>query len=275
MDDYYTEPPPPPDRPLWDGIYEFPWRLIHLRAFLGMATGLLFLDLFAWGYVVLIRDVVFAVPREAELSGAALILYRGSAHIFASLCILSLLASLYPAAYFLRVVEDTAGGADVVDFEDLSWLECAGKLLYLAWTALCSGALGAVLVGVIALGVRLPVAVAAIAILALMFAFFPVCLLSTMMAGVPWVVIHPDFVRRWFARPRIALVVYLNTLFLLLPIGLIAYWSTADGHIWLAPLVGIAFASALMSYGRIVGRAGWVLIQNENRDFKRKWRKPT
>jgi hypothetical protein len=263
--------PRAPAYPLWEGIYTFPWRLSNFGVFLSLFIGLTLLALIACGFHALFA-MLYSIDPNAEWGVAGSLVSRGSRMVFVALCILTVLLSLYPAAYFFRVVEFTGAGADEVKWEYEPWYECVGKLLLLIWLAGCSAALSAPVLLVARVASGVPPLVWWGLLLVQVLIFFPLILLSAMAANTPWVPINPPVLLRLGLKPQAAAVLYLDTLLFAVPCVLLGYWMIVGLNWWLAPLVGVFWATYWLSYARILGRVGWILSGDDQRRRKRKRR---
>jgi hypothetical protein len=262
----------PPARPLWDGIYNFPWRLDNLKVLISVWLGLTILSLSACGYHLLLQ-ILASIPPEADMSIGAAMVSRGAYYVFKCLTVISPLVCLYPAAYFLRAVEDTAAGNDEIFWEDIAWYECIKKLLFLLWIAVCCAAVAGGALGIASLVLPIPRVLWWLLVILVTMLLFPLSFLSTMWANTPWAVVHPAFLARLFQKPQALVALYLNTVFFAVPCILLGYWEVIRLNWLLAPLVGFAWATYWLAYGRVLGRVGWVIAEDENKRRQKKKRK--
>jgi hypothetical protein len=231
------------------------------------------LSLCATGFHALV-EVLGGIPSGFQNVGAGLV-ERGSRHVFVCLFWLSILFSLYPAHYFLRVLEDTAAGNDEVKWEYEVWYDCIGQFLLLLWLGGCCAAVAGGVVGVLSLAFHPPVVVRLVAMLVLTLLLFPIVVVSVLVSGSKFVLVDPQVLVRALARPDVLGVVYLDSALFALPCVLLGYWVIWGYHLWAAPITGLVWAMYWLSYGRVLGRAAWVLGQADTRrSGKRKRRLP-
>ncbi len=271
--DVETREPTPAGQPLWDGIYNFPWQIGNLQVlvFLWIAFSLLAL-LFA-GYHTLFSFISEQAGKgDLPETGMFMIAVRAGGYIFAGLTALAFLSALYPAACFLAVVEDSAGGNEDVKWESIAWTECIGKLFFLSWVFGCSAAAGAIPIMAVAVVVPLASEVWWLMVLGLALLFFPVVLLSTLSAGSAWFLIEPQLLTAYVRRPHVGAIIYANTAFFALPSALFGWWTIMDYHLWLTPVTGLMWSCYFLAYARVLGRAAWVLSESDE-DRRRKSRR--
>src|SRR5437588_721242 len=189
IEDLEQRPPPyQPANPLWDGVYTFVGYPSNFRMMALLWLTFFLLALIANGFAALFTTLG-TIPEESELSGGAMIVYRGSAHVFTALCLVSLLCSLCPSACLVRVMEATAAGGDDVDWSADVWLDWIGKFLYLLWVFGCCMMVAAAFgfVGWLLLPLSGPWWWALLFSLALIL--FPIALFSTLTAGSAWMLV--------------------------------------------------------------------------------------
>jgi hypothetical protein len=210
-------------------------------------------------------------PREGFMM-AGDIITSFSRYIFVGLGFLTLLSSLYPAACFVMVVEETASGEDEVRWESTAWYEYAGYLVYLIWLFGCSAAIPTATLAIISLSMPIDPLIWWGVIGVFVMGIFPFCMLSALAGGAPWMLIDFPLLLRWFGRPHVVLALYLQSLMFALPSLILGYWVVIWHWIWLAPVVGIVYSLCWLTYARLIGRVGWALSQ-DNKDRRKKKRK--
>jgi len=259
---------------MWEGIYDFPWRVANLKALLPLWFAFSFLALLAAGYHALFSFIADqAAKSDLGQTSFFMIAVRVGAYIFAGLTFLSILSAVYPAACFLNVIEDTAGGNEDVKWESISVTECVGKLLYLVWVFGCSAAPPGAILEAVALVSPISRALWWMLVFTFALVLFPVCLLSTLAGASPWVLLEPRLLVALIRKPHVILVIYANAIFFGFPCLLYGYWTIYDYHLWLVPLVGLVWATYFLTYARVLGRAGWALSEIEqDRPFRKRRR---
>src|SRR5260370_38877750 len=101
-------------------IYAFPWRLSNIQVWINLSICMILLALWVCGFA----GVAWLMnSSEGEMIGLNLLLWRAVGQVFISLCVLTFLTCLYPAACFLDSVEDTAHANDEVSWAVLAWCE--------------------------------------------------------------------------------------------------------------------------------------------------------
>ncbi len=260
-------------RPVWEGIYTFPLRFSNLGPLLGVTFTLAFLTLLGCGF----RCVYLAItPKELEglkgLVGANPILLRGAFHVYIALVVLSFFACLYPAAIFLRIVQETAWGNDEIRWSREDWYEWITDFLYVLWVAGSAAALA----GLVMLGVDRVVAVSRTlwwsgTVFVALF-LFPLVLFSTMAGGSVWVVVYPPMFARLFRRPGLLAGLYVNALLFYMPCALLGYLAVVQLYAWLVPAVGLVWATYWICYARLLGRVAWVLVHGDRSEGRKRRR---
>jgi hypothetical protein len=195
------------------------------------------------------------------MSGAAAIVDRAALYVFLCLFVLAVFISLHQAAIFLRVVEDTSAGVDEIIWPKEPWIDFIGKWFFLVWVAGVSAGLWGILL--LPVGRFVPAAVIVIAVLLLGWFTFPIALLSTMAASSAWVIIHPLLLWRLAQKPLLIGFIYANGLLVLLPCALLGYGVIGEFHLILMPFMAPIWVIALLCYGRVLGRVGFELMQED------------
>ncbi len=274
MDEGLREPAPA-GHPLWDGIYNFAWQIDNLRPFVYVWFAFCLLALLLAGYHALFTFINgLASGGDMAQTGTFIIAVRAGGHIFAGLTALAFLSALYPAACFLNIVEDAAGGNDDVKWESFAWTECIGKLLYLAWVLGCGAALAAIIVQGIHLVVPLATELWLLLVVVLATIFFPVTLLSTLTAASAWVLVEPRLLAAFIRRLHVGAIIYANSAFLAISCLLYGVWTVFDYHLWLTPVTAAVWATGFLTYARVLGRAAWALSVSDDAVAPRRRRRP-
>jgi hypothetical protein len=266
-----TEPHSTRDSPFgssWLDVYTFPWQISNLWIWVLLTAAMMILALIFCGFAALI-----ALMKEHEFSSAAFFVWTCSARIFGGLCLLTILFSIFPAAYFLSVVEDTANGNEEVEWQDLRWYEAMWKWILLLWVFGCCMAVSTVAVLCVRLVLPLPAVLAWALTLGIAMVFFPISLLSTLIGGAPWMLLHPTLLARLAEKPLVTLSLYVHSGLLIVPCLGLGLWMVAERHWWLAPIVGFLLSTSFLCYGRALGQAAFVLAQDDRRRRRKKKRR--
>ncbi len=255
------EPPPPPPRfPLFSGIYTFPWRPSNLIVWLANGLNFSVLALIASGIVYLFEQgghMLIGVP----------ILLSGAGVVFAW-------AGMYLANCFLAVVEDTANGNDAVTWpKSGGLLDGLGKFFYVLWIVGCA-VIATALVW-IARGASISSEDLGWVVSLLPFLIlFPVLILSALAADAWWMLLDGKIIWNFLKKPHALALVIVPPLVLL---SLCVYWTAQlaqQASILLPFGIGFAWATFVLLYGRILGRAGWILTESGVRKKSRHKSKP-
>jgi hypothetical protein len=266
-----TEPHSTRDSPFgssWLDVYTFPWQISNLWIWVLLTAAMMILALIFCGFAALI-----ALMKEHEFSSAAFFVWTGSARIFGGLCLLTILFSIFPAAYFLSVVEDTANGNEEVEWSDLLWYEALWKWLLLLWVFGCCMAVSTVAVLCVRVVLPLPAALAWATALAFALLLFPIPLLSTLIGGAPWILVHPTLLVRLAQEPLAGLGLYVHSVVFMVPCLGLGFWMILERQWWLAPIVGIIWSTCFLCYARALGQAAFVLAQDDRRRRRKKKRR--
>ncbi|MGE3804533.1 MAG: hypothetical protein AB7K24_07660 [Gemmataceae bacterium] len=255
-----------PDQPLFQGVLGFPLQGESLKPWVLVSLALMMLALIAVSF----RALISILPEDIS-NGFAMLVYRGSWHVFTGLTLFAILFSFYPSACFLAVVQDSAAGAEEVQWPTDLWFEFAWKLLFMVWLALASLALAALLLAVLAPFVA--TLVWWCTVLALGAVLFPIVVLSTLVGGAPYVVFHHEVLLRLLRDPLTALVLYLYTIVILVPCLGLGVWIVAQTVWWATPWVGLWWGTNWLIYARVLGRVGWVLDGGPRKKKKKRKKK--
>jgi hypothetical protein len=289
------ERPQPPANPLWQGIYSCPWQPEHLRAWFLFGLGL--------SAIAFLATAVCHMTYLLELSKSDFewSMYRTLSRYFVAALMGAIIwTGSFAASYFLELIQQTAGGNEEFDPPDDMIAEKIGNFLYLAWIAFCTlapvGALSYLLAGLTRRpdlqGVPLDSQQALIAAviwrglivagyLLLSVFVYPHVLLGAL-ANKSWVWLLSDKVSiGLLKRPLILLVLYTVSVLLMAPCLALGVMTILGLQYWLAPVTGFVWSAALLIYGRLLGRVGWLLTDGDEpttvrrRKRKRRKRRPT
>jgi hypothetical protein len=255
---------------MWLGIYTFPWRLSNIQVWINLSISMILLALWICGFA----GVAWLMnSSEGEMIGLNLLLWRAVGQVFISLCVLTFLTCLYPAACFMNAVEDTANGNDEVGWPDLAWYEFLRSLIFLLWIFACSLVIAALVLLPVALILSPPTALWWALAAALAVLLFPIPLLSAMIAGVPWILLHPTLLVRFAVKPLAGLSLYAHTLVLMVPCLGLGFWMVWGPQWWLIPIVGLVWSTGFLCYARTLGQVGWVLASDTRKAKRKKFKK--
>jgi hypothetical protein len=183
--------------------------------------------------------------------------------------LLIVLISAVPVAYtvtyamhcLLVVVQDTAAGNDEVTWPAESFQDSLGGALHLVAVVLIWLALFGVLARALK-DVLLPDNFALrFLLLAIpgLWLFLPVALLSSLSASSRWFVFRPVVVWNLLRLAPSTFIVYILSALLAGLLTALAYVTVFRGWLVAAPVAAAATATALLIYGRLLGRLGWTM----------------
>jgi hypothetical protein len=186
----------------------------------------------------------------------------GSAIMFFSLLILAIVAGSYLFAYashcLLVVIEQTATGNDEVVWPDEPYLDWMWRGAFIAWQLLfwlvpIGIALKTAFRDIVAQDPALGVLLAGVAL----WLFLPIGLLSAMLGGSRWVVLHVQALRVFTRRPATTFAFYTSS-FLVVAVGVLPWYLAIHFSTWLAPVASLIGAAAFLIYARLLGRLLWI-----------------
>lgn len=256
-------------RPIWTGIYTFPWRSANLPTLfiLSFSFTLLLLDLCG---LATLYDTLMSLPPGTELSGIGSLVHRASAHVFICLCVCGVFISLHQVDLFLRTIEETSGGVDQFSWPREPWFDFLVRWLFVVWTFAVCAALVFVPLRLLATMLTIPAAPFWYLVITMAWLLFPLALLSTLAGGAFWMLLHPMLLLRLLQRPVLVVFLYANAVFFYMPASLLGYLVIVEGYWWLTPLVGVLWAVTLLIYGRVLGRVAFDATEEEMSSRKRK-----
>lgn len=244
---------PPPKAPFIEGLITFPLRIANLKPLIYLSIWFMILG-FQCGLMRLIL----------ENGGMMAVVAAGV--IGLGMIWVVILAGSYAANVFLGILQDTAAGNDEVTYPDYDWKVAFFQFLRIAWV------FGLSVVPFMFLGSCLGTWTALMVASIIGAATFPVCLLCSL-ASDSWIkIIDGQLLARFAKKPQALIIIYVYSVILaVLCVGV--FWST----VWtipLAPIMGIVWAAGLLFYGRLLGRAGYVLTYEKRKKRKKKKRRP-
>jgi hypothetical protein len=239
---------------IWEAVYSFPFRFENLRVFVMLLLALTLVALCGCGMRTL-ADMLGDQGPGAELSGITSLLHRAAMHVFICLAVFSVFPSLFLAATFLRIIEETSAGVDDVQWPKDPWLDYIGKWVLLMWVfGASAGVWGFALAPAVPLvGGKVYWGV----VLLLGWFTFPVVLLSVMAGGAGWMLIYPPLLLAMLKKPLAVIFLYANALLILLPCAILAYAVVGRLFVFLLPMAVPIWAISLFCYARVLGRVGF------------------
>lgn len=262
-----------PANPLWQGVYSCPWQPEHLRAWFLFGLGLCVMAFLA--------TAVCHITYRLQLSASYLEwdVYRMLSRYFVgALMGATLWTGCFGASYFLELIQQTAGGNEEFDPPDDMIAEKLINFLYLAWIAFCTlapiGALYYLLKGLTKFPVEQGVPpdsqealIAAVIGKGLLVAgclllsvfVYPHVLLGALV-NRSWVWLLSDKVSLGLLKqPLVLLALYAASVLITAPCLALGVATILGLQYWLAPVTGFVWSAALLIYGRLLGRVGWLL----------------
>jgi len=273
------EQTPPPQRPLWDGIYNYVWHPDNGKSVFIATFCFVFLATFVCGFYQLRLLMVESSAGELGIGFFGIAVQAG-ARIFAALTVLTFIFSIFPCACFIRIIESTAAGDDRIHWSQGVWLDFLKDLFYLLWIFACSAALPVMLLFIADRISPLSSTMWWIGIVGGATLLLPLFLLSTMMGNAPWILIHFQVINRFLQEPAIPAILYLNMAAFAFASFLLGYWMMTE-HFWWFPVTGVAWAIYWFTSARLLGRVGWMLTEdnvgrrNEKRQGKLRLKEAT
>ena len=176
-------------------------------------------------------------------------------------------AVIYAMHCLLVVVQDTAAGNDEVTWPAEPIQDSLGGALHLVAVVLIWLALFGVLARALK-DVLLPDdPLLRFLLLAIpgLWLFLPVALLSSLSASSRWFVFRPVVVWNMLRLAPSTFMVYLLSALLAGLLTVLAYVTVFRGWLVVAPVAAVATATALLIYGRLLGRLGRFYVAREKR----------
>jgi hypothetical protein len=247
--------PVPPVHPFLEGLWTFPFRPAMLLALFWLGIGFLIVGLLA-------TLMVFC----ADEGGPALLGIAIGAPLAVGLFLWS---GTYAANGFFAVVEETSAGADQIRWPSGGQLaEGFSKLFYLLWLGTMSGVVVGLpwLLLLNAVDGGLWWTVLAVVPWTLLF---PVFLFSSMAASSRMLLLEPHTVAAFFKKPRVALILVLASGALFASPLALTFIALNGPNFLAAVFGGFLWAVCFILYARLLGRAGYVLMQGGRRRRKK------
>jgi DNA-directed RNA polymerase subunit RPC12/RpoP len=239
---------PPPDQLFIFGVWDWPFRLEGLKAWLCIALG-------ATIYLFFQAQAVDQFSAKDQNLGFVF----GAAMV--ALCLLTIgVFGSYASSWFLAILADTANGSRTVSSPGGTIVDWLGALLRIGWILFLAGLIS-IPFGILGwitwmLGVLL------------IFPVFLLCSLASEWSLSPW---HPELVQNILKKFKLFFTMYFVSAFLFGMCGLIL-WGTSFTK-WLCPVGGLAVAAVWLIYARLLGRFGWVVMNPEEEQKRKKKKK--
>ena len=234
----------PPKRVFFSNVFGFPLQGSVIGQWLLIAGGFTVLAL------INLLLVSMYLAASSLVSGAMAFIALPAFWI--GLWVLS-----YTAACFFVVVQETgAGNNEIREWMEGGWKEWAAELFCLLYVA----ALPMIVAWPIVKLSGYTYAEAAIPLLAIEFLFFPFALLSALEQDSVWLP---------FSRPVLVslakafdgwFIFFTLSAILFAACGGLVMLSLQTGSLALAFVIGPVFSAAVLIYGRLIGRLGWLIL---------------
>jgi len=238
-----------PPWPLVNGVFSFPFQRSSLVCWGKMAVGAMLVQ----GGAALVLTQVQAIDQTGVGLGY-LAMAAGMLYTMGFVCILAVFFSLWISSSALKIVTETANGADrIEEWASEDFVDWAFEALYLVNSVVLSLLVGW---GVQALAPRLPPDVTVIGSL---FLLFPVILLSMLETGSAMNPISPALLKSLFLQWWAWLGFYVLAAMLLVAVAGVVLGLWLGIGFWSAFPASLAIAPALMIYFRLLGRLGWYI----------------
>ncbi len=262
----------------WSGVYDFPFQLNNVKVWLILTICMIVLAFDAFGLAGMTKLIISEIPEGQELIGVNPIIFQAGRYIYAALFLLTVIASIAPSNYFVVIIEDTAAGNEEVGWPGEVWYDFFGKFFFLVWVFGCCAALSTVFW----LLTSLALSFADLAIPGVLWwglllfsagLLFPIPLYSSMIAGSPWILLHPMLISRLIQKPMAGLALGVHSVVLLLPCLGLGLWLILSLNWWMSPMIGLFWATCILWYGRALGRVGYVLAEEKTPVRRKRKRK--
>lgn len=246
---------PPPKRPFLEGLFGFPFRVSSLKPLIYLSIWFMVLG-FQCGLIRLVLE-----------SGSMLAVVAAFVIGFGVMWVV-ILSGSYAASIFLSVLQETAAGNDDVSYSDFDWKVSFFQFLRIGWVGAVS-VLPFAFLGSLCMGLWPALIVGSI----IGAATFPICLLCSLAAD-SWIkLVDGQMLARFGKKPHAMAVIYFYSVVLALACAGI-WWVTTMEFMMLAPVMGFLWSTSVLFYGRLLGRAGYVLTYEGKKKKRKKRRKP-
>lgn len=238
-----------PPWPLVHGVFSFPFQRNSLVCWAKMTAG----SMLVQGGAAIVLAQVLAIDQTGIGLGY-LVMAAGMLYTMGFVCIMAVFFSLWISSSALKIVIETANGADRIEqWASEDFLDWAFEALYFVNSVVLSLLVGW---GIQALAPEFP---ADLTVIGSLFLLFPVILLSMLETGSAMNPISPAvlkslFVQGWGWLGFYALAAMLLAVVAAVVLGLwlwIGFWAIFASSLVIVP--------ALMIYFRLLGRLGWYI----------------
>jgi hypothetical protein len=246
-----------PKRPIWEGIYTFPWYPRNLGVWLFLA-----IDFGMIAVLITIMGMIYEVREGLVGSFMALII--------PAVAIASFWTGTYASGCFLALVEETAAGNHEISWpEGANIIEGLGKFIYLNWLSACCVIPG---LAFWVLGPDLQWSDSVWwAFPALSWVVcFPVLLFSSLAGHVRWILLDWRVLWGLLRKPQALFLVYAPLVVAVTICAGLGVWIFFMPSFLQAAWVGLVWSAALIIYGRALGRAGWIITYQGRKKSRRK-----
>jgi hypothetical protein len=181
---------------------------------------------------------------------------------------------IYASNCFLAVVEQTAAGNDRISWpEGGAIIDGLWRALYVAWLLVVS-AVPVAMLWLVELGISRgsPWDLAWVAAPGVLL--FSLALLSTLTANSPWVLLHGDIFLGLGRKPSAIVLAWLVPLVLATLAWVVSCTLYFRSQLLFALIAGLCGATFVLLYGRLLGRAGWLISQRPSGRRARRKRPP-
>jgi len=246
------KPPPVPLLMFWTGVWNFAFRPANLLRLFWLTLGFSVI-----GFQVVLMLVLYEM---GGILGEVIGFLIGVGVVF-----MVVLAGSYAASSFLQILQDTANGADEIQYPDGDWRMGAINLARLAWLTFL-GLVGPFLIlsllGCLGYGL----------FILLTPALFAFCLLSALSRDSWFIIFDPQVLEGLKRRPDVIPIVYVFSLVFLVAC-LITTFVAMRVTAWFVPVMAFTMAVCWLTFGRVLGRVGYALTEDPRRKRKKKRKK--
>lgn len=241
---------PMPEQLFIEGVWNFPWRTANLLPFAWIAvvwTIFLF-------QMALIAMFAGKGPMGIVISG---LVGLGALWVV-------VIGGGYSGACFLQALTQTAAGLDAVEWPRSGWKEWFFPFMHLVYVLAIATVVTAPLSMISYFGLDIW------GYLLSLLLVFPILMLSSS-AGVWWKFFDGRVLASLAKRAKSLFHVFILSLFPAAGTAALVYFSLEN---WvLVPLAGVAVGYFILVYGRLLGRLGWQITEDDTEAKKRKRKK--